>query len=44
MDRYLVDLVDWLSNAFGGDRICKFDIKPTYGHAICFYFGKVVAL
>ena len=41
MDRYLVDLVDWLSKAFGGDKILNFDIRPAYGRTIFAYLGKV---
>ena len=41
MNRYLVGLVDWLSKAFGGDIIWKFEIKPTYGPTIFVYLRKV---
>ena len=39
MDCYLVDII-WLSKAFGGARIWKFDIKPTDGVTLFAYFGK----
>ena len=39
MDHYLVD-IHWLSEAFGGDRNWKFDLKPTDGTTIFAYLGK----
>jgi len=39
MERYLVDIY-LLSEAFGGDRIWNFDIKPADGATIVTYFGK----
>ena len=39
MDCYLVDIL-WLKEAFGGDIIVKFDIKPTDGTTIFANFGK----
>ena len=38
MERYLVDIY-LLSEAFGGDRIWNFDIKPADGATIVTYFG-----
>ena len=39
MERYLVDIY-LLSEAFGGDWIWNFDIKPEDGATIVTYFGK----
>ena len=39
MDRYLVG-INWLTEAFGGDRVWKFDIQPTDG-ATLFFGGEV---
>ena len=37
---YLVDIY-WLKEAFGGDRIVKFDIKPIDGTTIFANLGKL---
>ena len=39
MDCYLVD-IKWLSEAFGGERIWSFNVKPTDGAAIFACPGK----
>ena len=43
MDCSIVDIL-WLSEAFGGARTEKFDIKPTDGGSIYLYFRKGVNL
>ena len=40
MDCYLVD-IKWLSEVFLGERIWKFNVKPTDGAAILPVLGRV---
>ena len=43
MDCYLVG-ISWPTEAFGGDRVWKFDIQPTDGATLffCLFFGGEV--